>query len=65
MQKLKLALPQQQASKAKDRKQKDPTPSVWNNDWKYVPASDTDLAKRFRRIKREQQLEQAKMRRVK
>jgi hypothetical protein len=65
MQKLKLALPQQQASKTKDRKQKDPTASVWNNDWKYIPASDTDLAKRFRRVRREQQLEQAKMRRVK
>ena len=65
MQKLKLALPQQQASKIKERKKKDSTASVWNNDWKYIPASDTDLAKRFRRIKREQQLEQAKMRRVK
>jgi hypothetical protein len=40
--------------------------SVWNDDWKYIPASDTDLAKRFRRIRREQQLEQAKaMRRIK
>lgn len=63
MQKLKLALPAM--SKPKEKKVKDTTASVWNNDWVYVPASDTDLAKRFRRIRREQQLEQAKMRRIK
>lgn len=64
MQKLKLALPA--AAQTKTKKVKDTTASVWNNDWVYVPAGDTDLAKRFRRIRREQALEQAKaMRRVK
>jgi hypothetical protein len=66
MQKLKLALPQQQEAAKRKRKEKDPTACVWNDDWKYIPASDTDLAKRFRRIRREQALEQAKaMRRIK
>jgi hypothetical protein len=47
-------------SKPKDKKVKDPTASVWNNEWVYVPAGETDLGKRFRRIWREQRLEQAK-----
>jgi hypothetical protein len=64
MQKLKLALPAM--SKPKERKVKDTTASVWNNDWVYVPAGETDLSKKFRRIRREQALDQAKaMRRVK
>lgn len=64
MQKLKLAPPTM--SKPKDKKVKDPTASVWNNDWVYVPAGETDLGKRFRRMQREQRLEQAKaMRRIK
>lgn len=45
---------------------KDTTASVWNPDWKYVPAEKTDLAKKFRRIQREQKLEAAKkVRRIK
>lgn len=64
MQKLKLALPTM--SKVKEKKVKDTTASVWNNDWVYVPAGETDLVKKFRRIRREQALGQAKaMRRVK
>ena len=64
MKKLKLALPAM--SKPKERKVKDTTASVWNNDWVYVPAGETDLSKKFRRIRREQALDQAKaMRRVK
>ena len=64
MQKLKLALPA--TSKVEEKKIKDTTASVWNKNWVYVPAGETDLAKKFRRIRREQALNQAKaMRRVK
>lgn len=48
---------------ANDGKTCKPTPvkaSVWNKDWKYTPAGDTDLAKTFRRIRREQELEAAR-----
>jgi hypothetical protein len=58
MQKLKLTL--LSVSKPKQKKPKDTSASVWNDDWKYVPAGETDIAKRFRRIKREQAIERAK-----
>lgn len=52
--------------KRKAKPVKDTTASVWNPDWKYTPAEKTDLAKKFRRIQREQQLEAAKkVRRIK
>lgn len=61
--KLKLASDQV----AKKQKEKDPTPSVWNKDWKYQTAgSALDLAEKFRRIRRQQEAERAKKpRRVK
>jgi hypothetical protein len=44
----------------------DDTPSVWNPEWKYTPAEQTDLAKKFRRIMREQKAAAlAKVRRIK
>jgi hypothetical protein len=44
----------------------DDTPSVWNPEWKYTPAEKTDLAKKFRRIQREQKATAAaKVRRIK
>jgi hypothetical protein len=58
MQKAKLTL--LAPSRPKKDKPKDTLASVWNDDWKYVPAGETDIAKRFRRIKREQALERAK-----
>lgn len=66
MQPHKLKLAPEQEVKAK--KEKDTTPSVWNKDWKYQTAgSAMDLAEKFRRIRRQQELEakQKKMRRVK
>jgi hypothetical protein len=48
---------------------KDTTASVWNPNWKYRTAgSATDLAEKFRRIRRQQEAEKAakgEMRRVK
>ncbi len=44
----------------------DDTPSVWNPEWKYTPAEKTDLAKKFRRLMREQKAASAaKVRRIK
>lgn len=52
--------------KRKPKQAKDTTASVWNPDWKYVPSGETDLAKKFRRIQREQKVEAAKkVRRIK
>lgn len=52
--------------KRKAKLVKDTTASVWNPDWKYTPSGETDLAKKFRRIQREQKLEAAKkVRRIK
>ena len=52
--------------KKKQKPAKDTTPSVWNPDWKYTSAEKTDLAKKFKRIQREQKLEAAKkVRRIK
>jgi hypothetical protein len=50
------------------RKDKDTTPSVWNPHWKYQTAgSALDLAEKFKRIRKQQELEakEKKMRRVK
>jgi hypothetical protein len=44
----------------------DDTPSVWNPEWKYTSAEKTDLAKKFRRLIREQKAAAAaKVRRIK
>jgi hypothetical protein len=61
--KLKLATEQV----AKKQKERDKTPSVWNPDWKYQTAgSATDLAEKFRRIRRQMEQEKtSKPRRVK
>ena len=59
------------AGEAKEpvKPKKDPTPSVWNKDWKYQTAgSAMDLAEKFRRIRRQQEADKVakeKMRRVK
>ena len=59
-------MPTSDSKKRKAKAIKDTTASVWNPDWKYTPAGETDLAKKFRRIKREQKLEAAKkVRRIK
>lgn len=59
-------MPTSDSKKRKTKPAKDTTASVWNPDWKYTPASETDLAKKFRRIQREQKLEAAKkVRRIK
>jgi hypothetical protein len=52
-------------SKKRKPKPKDRTPSVWNPDWKYTPAGETDLAKKFKRIERERkENESKKVRRI-
>jgi hypothetical protein len=61
-----VQMPTNDGKKRKAKEVKDTTASVWNPDWKYTPASETDLAKKFRRIQREQKLEAAKkVRRIK
>lgn len=61
-----VQMPTSDSKKRKTKAVKDTTASVWNPDWKYTPSSETDLAKKFRRIQREQKLEAAKkVRRIK
>ena len=61
-----VAMPTSDGKKKQKPKERDPSPSLLNPDFKYTPAEKTDLAKKFRRIQRELQLEAAKkVRRIK
>lgn len=61
-----VQMPASDGKKKQKAREKDTLASVWNPDWKYTPAEKTDLAKKFRRIQREQKLEAAKkVRRIK
>ncbi len=61
-----VQMPATDENKVRAKEVKDATASVWNPDWKYTSASETDLAKKFRRIQREQKLEaDKKVRRIK